>query len=161
MQTHKHGHGRGRTVAPRRRRNDPLPRASVIDVDPEDPNQVLEAGGLEDEIVEARPASPIDEHDDDREVSDRRRDTGELYGLHVQPASDTALAAAEDRDAFRGSERGEHWFEALEERAIEGGLLAERELVIIDDGDHHAPPPATDRRDRPKADRGSGGRGGL
>jgi hypothetical protein len=59
------------------------------------------------------------------------------------------------------SELGETWLEALETHAAEGGPAPERDVVIVDDSDPHAGPPPTDFRDRPKADRGSGGRGGL
>jgi hypothetical protein len=80
-------------------------------------------------------------------------------------AADTNLAAREDQDLFEGSWRGETWLEALEEHAMEMGPAPEEEVVIIDDSDiehpdhrgHHP----TEWRDRPIADKGSGGPGGL
>ena len=81
------------------------------------------------------------------------QDTGELYGVHVSPAADRDLGSREDL--------GENWIEALEEHAAEGGPMPEHEVTVIDDSDPHDDHPPTDFRDRPKADRGSGGPGGL
>jgi hypothetical protein len=54
---------------------------------------------------------------------------------------------------------GENWVETLETRAAEGGPSAEREIEANDDQDrdvHHG-----SKRDRPVADKGSGGPAGL
>ena len=94
-------------------------------------------------------------------VAPRSHDTGELYGVRTPHAFDTALAASEDHDAFEGAERGETWLEALEEHAALMGPVPEEEIVIVDDRDleHTARRPS--ERDRPVADKGAGGVGGL
>jgi hypothetical protein len=126
-----------------------LPRPSLVDLDPEDPSQVLNdnAEAAEDGDV------PIE--------LDLEPDTGDLYGLHTSPAGDRALAAPEDHDAFVEAANGENWLEALEQQSAEGGPTPEHEVVIVDDSDPQRGPPPTDFRDRPKADRGSGGPGGM
>jgi len=156
MQPHKesrHRHGPGsRSV---------LPHRSVVDIDPEDPSQQLDEAGdfqIEPLDVEAQPR-PSDEESEPTEPDEE--DTGELYGVHVAHADDRELSASEDHDAFADSELGENWLESLETHAAEGGPAPERDVVIVDDSDSHAGHPSTDFRDRPKADRGSGGRGGL
>jgi hypothetical protein len=177
MQAHKESrHRRQRSV---------LPHRSVVDIDPEDPAQQLDEAGdfhIEPLDVEAQPAAEGDEVFDQAQAESRagepediekpseteseaieagEPDTGELYGVHVAPAGDRELAASEDRDAFADSDLGENWLESLETHAAEGGPAPERDVVIIDDSDPHSGPPSTDFRDRPKADRGAGGRGGL
>ena len=73
-----------------------------------------------------------------------RRDGGDLY------------------DDDRAFNEGQNWVEALEASAIENGPEPERELDdIVDDEDILDPPHASDTRDRPIADLGSGGRRGL
>ncbi|HVV84172.1 MAG TPA: hypothetical protein VHE35_13965 [Kofleriaceae bacterium] len=89
------------------------------------------------------------------------RETGELYGVRTPHAGDPDLAAAEDRDAFEGAERGENWTEALTEHAAESGPAPEEEVVIVDDSDPERGHHATESGDRPVADKGSGGPGGL
>jgi hypothetical protein len=92
-------------------------------------------------------------------------ETGDLYGVRTPHAGDTTLAAREDQDSFEGSWRGETWLEALEEHAAVMGPAPEEEVVIVDDSDvgtqdhrgHHS----TEGGDRPVADKGSGGPGGL
>jgi hypothetical protein len=87
----------------------------------------------------------------------RERDAGDLYGAHT-PAAVDRLHPDDDR-AFA---EGQNWIEALETSAIENGAEPERELDdIIDDEDVLHPPHASDTRDRPVADHGSGGRRGL
>jgi len=81
------------------------------------------------------------------------KDGGDLYGIHVPPASDRAQL--DDDHAFAG---GQNWIESLEERAIEGGPEPEHELDIVDENDG---PSNTDSKDRPVADRGSAGPRGL
>lgn len=141
MRTHKSS----RDKLDRRAR---LPHRSVVDVDPEDPSQPLNDNG------------EVGEGEIDRE-DQGEHDTGDLYGLHTSPASDRELSAPEDRDSYAESDLGENWLEALGQKAAEGGPTPEREVVIVDDSDTEAGPPPTDFRDRPKADRGSGGPGGL
>lgn len=164
-----------------------LPHHHVVDIDPEDPTQQLDDTGefhIEPLAVEAQPAAEASEDFDiaaaenvegeselglEEAAADEHRDlaheTGELYGVRTPHAGDTSLAAPEDQDAYEGSWRGENWREALEEHAATMGPAAEEEIVIVDDSDvehpdhrgHHP----TEWRDRPVADKGSGGPGGL
>ena len=157
---------------PRRRhhRRPPLPRPTVYDVEPEDVPRVFEEGEFEadaqpSEAVEAASAEPSEPpasiEDEAEAPPSPDRDTGLLYGVHEPPAVETELAAGEDHDAFRGADLGESFAESLVEKSTEYGPTPEHELDIDDESDPHAPPPRTDHRDRPKADRGSGGIGGL
>jgi hypothetical protein len=172
-----------------------LPQRHVVDVDPEDPSQQLDDLGefhIEPLAVEAQPTVETSEDFDlasaenvegeselDEEAleldtpsqttadayAEAAEETGELYGVRTPHAGDPNLAAAEDRDSFEGSWRGETWLESLEEHAVEMGPVPEEEVVIIDDSDvehpdhrgHHP----TEGGDRPVADKGSGGPGGL
>ena len=85
------------------------------------------------------------------------RDTGDLYGAHTPTATDRDHP--DDDQAFA---EGQNWIEALETSAVENGPVPEEDLdEIVDDDDAYAPPHASDTRDRPIADRGSAGRGGL
>jgi hypothetical protein len=162
-----------------------LPQRHVVDIDPEDPSQQLDDLGefhLEPLSVEAQPAAEASEDFDiasaenvegesETESSDLDaeaelgHETGELYGVRTPHAGDTNLAAPEDRDSFEGASRGETWLEALEEHATEMGPAPEEEVVIVDDSDvehpDHRGHSPTERRDRPVADKGSGGPGGL
>jgi hypothetical protein len=67
-------------------------------------------------------------------------------------------AATRDRGRLT-SDSGENWTEALEARAAEGGPEPEHEIDVFDEADDTHPHSAT--KDRPIADLGSGGRGGL
>ena len=115
----------------------------------------------EDEVLELGPPSQTTAD----EYAALGHDTGDLYGVRTPHAGDTSLAASEDRDSFEGSWRGETWLEALEEHAAVMGPAPEEEVVIVDDSDvgsqdhrgHHS----TEGGDRPVADKGSGGPGGL
>lgn len=163
-----------------------LPQLNVVDVEPEDPTQQLDDLGeihVEPLVVEAQShveasedfdiasaeniegeSEPDDELVVATEAERSEQETGELYGMRTPHAGDTELTAAEDLDAFEGSWRGETWLESLEEHAMSMGPAAEEEVVIVDDSDiehpehrgHHAT-----ERDRPVADKGSGGPGGL
>jgi len=162
---------------------DRLAHRHVVDLDPEDPSQQLDVTGefhIEPLAVEAQPAAEAaedfdvasaenvegeSEREDETEVAvESAQDTGELYGVRTPHAADANLAAPEDRDSFEGSSLGENWLEALEERAAEMGPAPEEEVAIVDDSDlehrdhrgHHS----TEWRDRPVADKGSGGPGG-
>ena len=159
-----------------------LPQRHVVDVDPEDPSQQLDDTGefhIEPLAVEAQPAAEALEELDiaaaenvegeseqlDEDVQEPvEHDTGDLYGVRTPHASDTTLSASEDHDSFEGSTLGETWLEALEERAAVMGPVPEEEVVIVDDSDEHAEHRGhhpSDWRDRPVADKGSGGTGGL
>jgi hypothetical protein len=77
-------------------------------------------------------------------------------------ALDAPSRRDEHPDDDRAFDEGQNWIEALETSAIENGAEPERSLDdIIDDEDVLQPPHASDRRDRPVADQGSGGRRGL
>jgi hypothetical protein len=153
-----------------------LSHRHVVDLEPEDPSQLLDDSGelhVEPLDVEARPeAENLEDLDiaestarSDDEVEEVVHGTGELYGVRTPYADDTDRSAAEDRDSFEGSWRGETWLESLEEHAIEMGPAPEEEVVIVDDSDvehdshrgHHP----TEGGDPPVADRGAGGPGGL
>jgi hypothetical protein len=82
------------------------------------------------------------------------KDGGDLYGVWIAPASDRAQL--DDDDAFK---TGQNWVESLETRAAEGGPALEHEVDIVDEG--HLTSPSSDSKDRPVADRGSGGPRGL
>jgi hypothetical protein len=155
-----------------------LPHHHLVDTDPEDPSQQLDDTGaiyVEPLAVDARPSAEASEDFDlasmenlerDLELQDEAtadaaaelaHDTGELYGIRTPHAGDTDLSAPEDRDSFEGAWLGESWLESLEEHAAEMGPAPEEEIVIVDSGDHS---PA-EGRDRPIADKGSGGPSGL
>lgn len=156
-----------------------LARRHVVDIDPEDPTQQLDDTAefdIEPLDLDARSAAEIAEDLDiaaaenvlgDSEPADaddeRAGDTGELYGVRTPHAGDTDLAAPEDRDAFEGAELGENWLESLEEHAATLGPKLEEEIVIVDDSDREHPSHRgrhPTERDRPIADKGSGGPGG-
>jgi hypothetical protein len=92
--------------------------------------------------------------DGDADIQRAVRDSGDLYGVHTPPAVDRAIP-----DDDRAQADGENWLEALASRAGETGPEPERMIDIVDDADLDSPP--TDHRDRPIADRGSGGPRGL
>lgn len=156
----------------------PRSRRHVVDIDPEDPSQQLDdVGGFQVEPinVEVRSTAEIaedfdmasaenvqgeSEPDDDVGEDLPGGDTGELYGVRTPHAGDPNLSDSEDRDSYDGAMRGETWLEALEEHAASMGPALEEEVVIVDDSDRdHRGHQATER-DRPIADKGSGGPGG-
>lgn len=112
----------------------------AIDVEPLD----LDVGDGADTFDDTRATTPLPVI----------RDEGELYGIHTPPASDRDVP---DDDRAFGS--GQTWTEALEERAAEGGPTPEHEIDVVDETEEHHPNSET--KDRPIADLGSGGRGGL
>jgi hypothetical protein len=104
---------------------------------------------------EANVAIELD--DDNTRVTARMAavaDSGDLYGVHTPAAADRHIP---DNDA--SFETGQNWIEALEERAAEGGPEPEHEVDVEDDNDNKHP--HSDHKDRPIADLGSGGRGGM
>ncbi|HEY5945210.1 MAG TPA: hypothetical protein VIV40_06955 [Kofleriaceae bacterium] len=165
-----------------------LPQPSIVDVDPEDPSQLLDEGtyNIVDLGVEAQPHAEADadldaavaeadadenEEDDVSEIDTpedttadayaaEADDTGDLYGIHTPRAADRDLDTTPDREQFVDSNDGENWLETLGKKAAEGGVAAEQEVVVIDDSDEHRGHHSTER-DRPVADKGSGGDGGL
>jgi hypothetical protein len=82
------------------------------------------------------------------------KDGGDLYGVHVAPASDRAHL--DDDEAF---EDGQNWVESLHTDAAEGGPEPEHEVDILDE--HDLTSSSADSKDRPIADRGSAGPRGL
>jgi hypothetical protein len=80
-------------------------------------------------------------------------ETGERYGVRTPPTADRALL---DNDA--ATDDGQNWVEALETSAVYGAE-PETEIEIVDDMDTASH--STDLRDRPVADRGSGGPAGV
>jgi hypothetical protein len=93
----------------------------------------------------------------DGEEPAHERDAGDLYGAHTPAAQDR-----EHPDDDRAFDTGENWLEALHASAVENGPEPERGLDdVVDDEDVLHPPHASDTRDRPVADHGSGGRAGL
>jgi len=180
-----------------RKAND-LPQPSIVDIDPEDPSQLLdEAGQFSVMTGVALDAQPLAEADADfdaaratdageedgeqnaSEVDEESReldtpsqttadafaegadDTGVLYGVHLPPPTDRDLDIDRDGEEFKDAELGEHAFETLEKKMAEGGAAPERELDVVDDSDIERGHHKTDTRDRPVADKGSGGNAGL
>jgi hypothetical protein len=143
-----------RRPAPRQRENG--------EIDPDELNQQLDDSG--DFQVEAQPDAEATE---DREAAEtepqpRVKDVGDLYGVHLPPASDRDLDGAEDQESFRDSTLGETFVEELITHATEGGPTEEHLIDVVDDSDaDHPTHHATESRDRPVADKGSGGPGGV
>ncbi|HEY5924695.1 MAG TPA: hypothetical protein VIV11_23610 [Kofleriaceae bacterium] len=177
-----------------------LPQPSIVDLDPEDPAQLLDdvgQYGIVDLEVEAQPSveardeldaagmiASADEEEEEQasEVDDDAReldtpeattadayaeaadDTGDLYGVHTQKATDRGLDKTQEQDEYIDAEAGENWLETLGKKAAEYGAEVEQEIEVIDDSDEHREHrghSSSDRRDRPVADKGSGGDGGL
>lgn len=195
MPTHKvsrHSHEREAM----RQAND-LPQPSIVDIDPEDPSQLLDDAGqfsVVDVGLDAQPqaeadadldaALATDAGEEEAEVNaseadenareldtpsqttadaytEAADDTGELDGVHVPPSSDRDLDINRDGESFRDSELGEHAFETLEKKMAENGAEPEQELDVVDDSDLERGHHKTDTRDRPVADKGSGGNAGM
>jgi len=179
-----------------------LPQPSIVDLDPEDPDQLLDdvgQYGVIDLEVEAQPAAEADaeldaatmtaetgegeeEEEEENEVDEDAQeldtpeqttadayveaaeDTGDLYGVHTQKATDHDLDKRPDQEELLDAEAGENWFESLSKKAAEYGAEAEAEVDVVDDSDEHAEHRGhhkTDMRDRPVADKGSGGPAGT
>lgn len=150
---------------------------SVVDLDPEDPTQLLDEAGQFSVVdvdleVEAQPHAEADAEldaavattaDDYTDITDDTEmpDTGDLYGIHMPKAADRDLDVNPDGESFRDADLGEHAFETLEKKMAENGAAPEEELDVTDDSDPDGGHHKTDTRDRPIADRGSGGPGGL
>jgi hypothetical protein len=178
-----------------RQAND-LPQHSLVDIDPEDPSQLLDEAGQFSVVnieLDAQPHAEADaeldaavatgageedgveseERDDDaRELdtpsqttadayTEAADDTGELYGVHLPPAGDRDLDVNADGESFKDADLGEHAFETLEKKMTENGAEPEHELDITDDSDTERGHHKSDNRDRPVADKGSGGNAGM
>ena len=128
-------------------------RGTVPPPDPRDPVQSIGSEAIDS--IDA-----LDYADQPLETLDAQdtylHDTGDLYGVHVPPAQVTSHL-----DNDMAMESGQNWLEALQTDAIEGGPLPERTLEIIDDEELEHIPHHSDTKDRPIADRGSGGPAGA
>jgi hypothetical protein len=179
-----------------RKAND-LPQPSIVDIDPEDPSQLLDEAGqfsVADVGFDVQPQAEADadfdaaratdageeegednasEADEDASEVDTPSqttsdayalaagDTGELYGLHLPRPEDNNLDVSHDGESVRDAELGEHAFETLGKKMTESGAAPERELDVVDDSDLERGHHKTDMRDRPVADKGSGGNAGM
>jgi hypothetical protein len=153
-----------------------LPQPSIVDVDPEDPAQLLddaEQYSVIDLEVDAEPqaeaeaeldaavATTADDYTDIIDSTDIG-DVGDLYGVHVPAAADPGTDVNPDRESFKDAELGEHVFETLQKKMAEGGTAnPEEDVEFEDDSDDQRGHSKSDRRDRPVADKGSGGPAGL
>jgi hypothetical protein len=88
-------------------------------------------------------------------------DVGELYGVHLPPAQDRERGSGPEHGEYAESELGENWLETLGGETAEGGPVPEHEVDPNDDSDYRGGHHATESGDRPVADKGSGGPGGL
>jgi hypothetical protein len=156
-----------------------LPGDSIVDVDPEIPSQLLDDAGqfsvMSIDVVaqpDAEGEADIDaatvtaEAGEPEELSldayaEQADDTGELYGVHTPHAGDPDLDKTADQESFVDSEMGENWLETLGKKAAEYGAEAEEELEVVDNSDELGGHHSTESGDRPVADKGSGGRGGM
>lgn len=159
-----------------------LPASSIVDIDPEVPSQLLDDAGQFSVMSVDVDAQPEAEADADLEAAtvtaeadeietpsetnmdayaEQADDTGELYGLHTPHAADRDLDKTADQESFVDSEMGENWLETLGKKAAEYGAEAEEELDVVDNSDEQGGHHSTESGDRPVADKGSGGRGGL
>lgn len=159
-----------------------LPGTSIVDIDPEIPSQLLDDAGQYQVMSVDVDAQPADEAEADLEAAtetaeadeietpsetnmdayaEQADDTGELYGLHTPHASDRDLDKTQDQESFVDSEMGENWLETLGKKAAEYGAEAEEELDVVDNSDELGGHHSTESGDRPVADKGSGGKGGL
>src|SRR5688572_6828091 len=119
-----------------------LPQPSIVDIDPEDPSQLLDDAGqysIVDLEVEAQPHAEADAELDaaveaaDLETSEidtpedttidayaeEADDTGDLYGVHTPRAADRDLDKTPDQEEFVDSDQGENWLETLGKKAAE------------------------------------------
>ena len=148
--------------------------------DPSDPVQTLDETQdfhIEPLEVEVRPGAESQEDidaaldlrtadaDDDEEDTFETRtanadDTGELYGGHITRADTPQHGTGPEGAEYAEAELGENWLETLEADAVEGGPAPELEVDANDDQDHDAHH-GTEGGDRPVADKGAGGPGGL
>lgn len=149
---------------------DPDPFAS----DPDDPVQgLVEASELQgtplevdaqsiDDAVAAQDLATLESEID--EIADEDDPGIAMTGMDASmgPSSGQTSTSIDELDDMAAA-KGQNWVEALETSAIENGADPERELEldepVEDDGVVH-PPRASNTRDTPVADYGSGGRDG-
>ncbi|HEX5064111.1 MAG TPA: hypothetical protein VFV99_32265 [Kofleriaceae bacterium] len=169
-----------------------LPQPSIVDIDPEEPTQLLddvgqysvidldlgveaqphaEADALIDAAIDEAEGGEAEEEDelearsrDEAEVPMKDKDTGDLYGVHQPPATDRQLDKTANQEVFLDADQGENWLETLGHKSVEYGPETEHQVDVIDDSDEHLDHRghhASESGDRPVADKGSGGDGGL
>jgi hypothetical protein len=120
-----------------------LPQASIVDLDPEDPAQLLDDAGQFSVVdvdleVDAEPQAEADAEldaavattaEDYIEVIDDTdvEGVGDLYGVHVPKSADAGnMDLTQDGESFQDSELGEHVFETLEKKLAESGTAADK-----------------------------------
>jgi hypothetical protein len=156
-----------------------LPQPSLVDIDPEVPSQLLDDAGQYTALpvdVDAQPDAEADadleaaavvanaEEPDETDMdayTESADDTGDLYGVHTPRAADRDLDVTNDQESFVDSDMGENWLETLGKKAAEGGVEVEEDLDVVDNSDEQGGHHSTESGDRPVADKGSGGPGGL
>lgn len=187
-----------------------LPQPSIVDIDPEDPSQLLDdVGGfsIEEFDVEAQPSAEayadvdsavyvaesgeglemdsgegveveetqLDENALELDTPDLTtadayaeaigdEDSGDLYGVYTPKAEDPVPEMTPDHESFVDTEQGETWLETLGKTSTEYGPEVEHVVDVVDDSDEHIEHRGhhgTESGDRPVADKGSGGIGGL
>lgn len=142
-----------------------LPQPSIVDIDPEEPTQLLDDVGQYSVVdldlgVEAQPHAEadalIDAAIDEAESGEGEtsevetpsettadayaaegKDTGDLYGVHQPRGEDRKLDKRRDQEAFIDEEQGENWLETLGHKATEYGPEVEHQVDVIDDSDEH------------------------
>jgi hypothetical protein len=155
-------------------RDDPaqtLDDVGPIDVDSMDVDAMPVTDSAEDlarAIAESKEGDLQGDDDNDNDVPGSEaerpadtRETGKLYGVRTPHAADTELAAGSDHGSFEGAEEGESWMESLSRHAAESGAEPAEDLDVDDENDDHGGAQPTESGDRPVADKGSGGPGGL
>jgi hypothetical protein len=167
-----------------------VPDPDLADVDPTDPAQeldetqdfhieplevnVMPEAERQDDVDAAIGIVSADEDEDDEDTYDldadqltdedrtaKAHDVGDLYGVHLAPAQDVERGAGPEGGEYAESELGENWLATLEADTAEGGPTPEHEVDPNDDSDINGGHHATESGDRPVADKGSGGPGGL
>ena len=166
-----------------------VPDPTPADLDPTDPVQSLDEaqdfhlepldinvmpGAEQQDDVDAAVGfadSDEDEDNDEEDVVDpdaltseertaNADDTGELYGLHMPKVDDPERPTGPELAEYAESDLGENWLETLGTDSTEGGPAGDDELDPNDDTDHQTHH-SSESGDRPVADKGSGGPGGL
>jgi hypothetical protein len=164
-----------------------MPEPTAADLDPTDPAQSLDEAQdfhLEPLDINVMPGAEqqedidvaigladadADEDDDPEDMLDAdeltaddrtadAKDVGDLYGVHIARADAPERGTGPELAQYAEADLGENWLETLETDAIEGGPAAEVEVDATDDADRTH---GTESGDRPVADKGAGGPGGL
>lgn len=137
---------------------------SEADAEADEDLAAIEVAAEEEEIDEDEDSDEDEEPSVEDSYELGAKDTGDLYGVRTPPANDRHIEKTPDLEEFLESDQGETWLETLAKAASEGGAEPEIDVRIVDDSDEHIDHRghnATDHRDRPVADKGSGGPGGL